>query len=115
MKRGSQPKFSREYAQRGALLKGLLSSLIEHGRITTTETRAKALRIEADKLVTTAKAGTMHGRRLLGRSIGAVAAKKLTVEIAPTFAARQGGYTRVLKLGRRTSDAAPMAIIEFVK
>jgi len=115
MKRGNQRKFGREFQQRDALLKGLLTALIAHGRITTTEARAKTLRVEADKLVTTAKAGTVTSRRLLGRRVGAVAAKKLATDIVPTLAARAGGYTRVLKLGRRTSDAAPMAIIEFVK
>jgi large subunit ribosomal protein L17 len=115
MKRGNQRKFGRVARQRTALMKGLLTALVEHGRIRTTEARAKSLRVEADKLVTTAKAGTMHGRRLLGRRLGAKAATKLAKDIAPAMSARQGGYTRVLKLGRRSSDAAPMAIIEFIK
>jgi large subunit ribosomal protein L17 len=115
MKRGNQRKFGRQFQQRDALLKGLLTALVSHGRIRTTEAKAKTLRVHADKLVTTAKTGTLAGRRMLGRRLGAAAAAKLVKDVVPALAARQGGYTRVLKLGRRASDAAPMAIIEFVK
>ena len=115
MKRGNKRIFGREFQQRHALLKGLLTALVEHGRIRTTEAKAKTLRVAADKLVTTAKTGTLHGRRLLGRHVGVAAARKLMTDIAPSMESRKGGYTRVLKLGRRTSDSAPMAIIEFVK
>jgi len=114
MKRGNQTIFGREFNQRKAFLKALLTALISHGRIKTTETRAKALKREADKLVTKAKRGTLHSRRLLLRQVGTVAAEKLVRDVAPKFASRAGGYTRVVKLGRRTSDGSPMALIEFV-
>jgi large subunit ribosomal protein L17 len=115
MKRGNQKLFGREFNQRKAFFKGLLTGLVEHGRIRTTETRAKALKREADKLVTKAKKGTLASRRLLLRQVGTAAATKLAKDIAPKFAGRAGGYTRVVKLGRRTSDGSPMAIIEFVQ
>lgn len=115
MKRGNQTIFGREFTQRKAFIKGLLTGLVEHGRIRTTETRAKALKREADKLVTKAKKGTLASRRLLLRQVGTAAAAKLATDIAPKFASRAGGYTRVVKLGRRNSDGAPMALIEFVQ
>jgi len=100
--------------QRKAFLKGLLTALIDHGRIRTTTARAKTLKTEADKLVTRAKRNTLASRRLLLRHVGTDAAAKLAKDIAPKFSDRQGGYTRVIKLGRRTSDGSPMAIVEFV-
>lgn len=107
--------------QRKAFLKALLTALITNGRIRTTVPRAKTLKTMADKLVTQAKRGlpagrqgTIASRRLLLRSVGTAAANKLFKDIAPKFALRAGGYTRVVKLASRTSDAAPMAIIEFV-
>lgn len=100
--------------QRKAFLKALLTALVEHGRIRTTEARAKTLKTEADKIVTRAKRGTVASRRLLLRQVGSTAATKLAKDIAPKFADRAGGYTRVIKLGRRMSDGSPMAIIEFV-
>jgi large subunit ribosomal protein L17 len=115
MKRGNQRVFGREVQQRKAFVKGLLTALIQHGKIRTTEARAKTIKLEADKLVTRAKTGTLASRRLLLRSIGTEAAGKLFLEVAPKFATRNGGYTRVLKLGRRGSDAAPMAVLEFVQ
>ncbi len=115
MKRGNQTIFGREFNQRKAFIKGLLTALVEHGKIKTTEVRAKVLKTEADKLVTVAKKGTLHGRRLLLRQVGTAAAAKLATDIAPKFAERHGGYTRVVKLGRRDSDGSPMALIEFVQ
>jgi large subunit ribosomal protein L17 len=115
MKRGNQTIFGREFNQRKAFFKGLLTGLVAHGRIRTTEARAKALKREADKLVTKAKKGTLASRRLLLRQVGTAAAAKLVSDVAPKFAARQGGYTRVVKLGRRNSDGSPMALIEFVQ
>lgn len=113
MKRGSHRKFGREVQQRKAFMKSLLVALVERGRIRTTEARAKSLRIEADKAVTKAKAGTIAARRLLVSALGVAGTNKMFKEIAPKMADRKGGYTRVLKLGRRTSDSAPMALIEF--
>lgn len=114
MKRGNQPKFSRTHKQRHAFVKALATGLIEHGRITTTEVRAKWLKRVADKLVTRAKTQTLASRRILARDLGSAAVSKLMADIAPKMSSRQGGYTRVTKLGRRKSDAAPMAVIEFV-
>ena len=114
MKRGNKRVFGREMQQRKAFLKGLLSSLVEHGRIRTTQARAKTLKVEADKVVTRAKKGTLASRRLLLRHVNAAAAAKLAKDIAPKFADRHGGYTRVIKLGRRMSDGSEMALIEFV-
>ena len=114
MKRGNKRVFGREMQQRKAFLKALLTALIAHGKIRTTTARAKTLKTEADKLVTVAKKGTITGRRLLLRQVGADAATKLFKDIAPKFADRAGGYTRVIKLGRRQSDGSPVAIVEFV-
>ena len=114
MKRGNKRVFGREMQQRKAFLKGLLTALIAHGRIKTTTARAKTLKTIADKAVTQAKRGTLASRRMLLRSVGAEAAAKIAKEIAPKFADRAGGYTRVVKLGRRSSDGSPVAIVEFV-
>ncbi len=114
MKRGNERKFGRNFPQRKALVKSLLTGLVEHGRIRTTVAKAKTVRIAADKLVTMAKKGTVASRRQLLTHVGATAAAKLAKDWAPKFAERNGGYTRVLKLGARASDAAPMALIEFV-
>lgn len=114
MKRGNKRTFGREMQQRKAFLKGLLTSLVSHGKIRTTTARAKTLKTIADKAVTQAKRGSLASRRLLLRSVGSAAAEKLAKEIAPKFADRAGGYTRVIKLGRRSSDGSPVAIVEFV-
>lgn len=97
------------------MLHGLASQLIIHERIRTTETKAKRLRPVAERLVTLGKEGSVHSRR---RALSLIEDRevihKLFAEVAPRFADREGGYTRVLKLGPRQGDAAPMAIIEFV-
>lgn len=101
--------------QRLALLRNLASSLIEHGAIETTEAKAKELRPFVEKLVTKAKQGTLHARRLAGRHVHRrETADKLFREVGPKFAARPGGYTRILKTGARRGDGAEMARIEFV-
>ena len=101
--------------QRLALLRNLASSLIEHGAIETTEAKAKELQPFVEKLVTKAKAGTLHKRRLIARDVQQRAAgDKLFRELGPRFAARPGGYTRILKIGARRGDGAEMARIEFV-
>jgi large subunit ribosomal protein L17 len=97
------------------MLANLAQSLIEHERIKTTEAKAKLLRPYAEKLVTKAKKGDVHNRRQVLSSIqDREAVHKLFAEIGPRFAARNGGYTRILKLGPRNGDNAPMALIEFV-
>ncbi len=109
-------KLGRTSKHKEALVANLLTSLIQHNRITTTLAKAKAIAPLADKLVTLGKGGTLHDRRLAVSKIKSrTAVSKLFAEIAPRFQARVGGYTRILKLGHRTSDAAKMALIEFVE
>ena len=101
--------------QKLALMRNLATSLIEHGAIETTEAKAKELRPFVEKLITKARAGTLHARRLAGRHIQKrEAADKLFQEIGPRYADRNGGYLRILKLGPRQGDNAPMARIELV-
>jgi large subunit ribosomal protein L17 len=113
-------KLGRTAEHRNAMLANQTCSLIEHGRITTTLAKAKAVRPLAEKMVTLAKRGGLHARRralalLHNNSTRTVkAVGKLFAEIAPRSAARSGGYTRVVKLGPRSSDSAPMAFIEWV-
>jgi large subunit ribosomal protein L17 len=98
------------------MLGGLAAALIREERIRTTEAKAKRLRPVADKLVTLGKSGTVHSRRMALKMIeDREVVHKLFAEVAPRFADRRGGYTRVLKLGPRKGDAAPMAIVEFVE
>lgn len=113
MRRGNKRKFGRPRKQRQALEKGLITALIAHGHITTTEAKAKNLRIVADRLVTTAKKNTLASRRQLRQILGEKAVQKLVGEVTPAFASRQGGYTRLTRLGRRDSDGAPMVVVEF--
>ncbi|MGC4175972.1 50S ribosomal protein L17 [Demequina sp.] len=98
------------------ILANLAQSLFEHGRITTTETKAKRLRPYAERLVTIAKRGDLASRR---RVLGTIPDKgvvhKLFTEIAPGFAERDGGYTRITKVGNRKGDNAPLAVIELVE
>ena len=97
------------------LLANLASQLFEHGRITTTETKAKRVRPLAEKLITKAKRGDLHSRRIVLKTItdkGVV--HVLFTEIAPKMADRDGGYTRITKIGNRQGDNAPMAVIEIV-
>ncbi|MAS91662.1 MAG: 50S ribosomal protein L17 [Verrucomicrobiales bacterium] len=117
--RSKTVKLQRDKAHREALLRNLAASLIEHGQIRTTLAKAKALRPYAEKLVTLGKKNTLHSRRraltLLGSNqLAQRSSKKLFEEIAPASADRQGGYTRIIKLGQRRSDSAPMAMIQWV-
>ncbi len=114
MRRGKQPKFGRERNQRNAFYKSLATALIDHDRILTTKTRAKAVSSYVERLITHAKKGSVASRRLLATHVGTAAVKKLVDTIAPKFQARQGGYTRVIRASRRTSDGSPMAFVEFV-
>lgn len=98
------------------LIRGLAASLILEERIRTSEAKARLLRPHAEKLVTLGKAGTLHARRQALRVVeDADVVHKLFAEIAPRFAEREGGYIRILKLGPRKGDGAPMAILEFVE
>jgi large subunit ribosomal protein L17 len=97
-------------------MRSLATSLIQHGAIETTEAKAKELRPFVEKLITKAKTGTLHARRLAGRHVQQrAAADKLFQEIGPKFATRPGGYTRILKTGHRKGDGAEMARIELVE
>jgi large subunit ribosomal protein L17 len=109
-------KLGRTQGHRNALLANLAVSLIEHGQIKTTVAKAKAVRPVIEKLVTKAKTGTLHARRMALADLrhNEIAVRKLFTEIGPLNATRKGGYTRIVKLGMRRSDAAEMAIIEWV-
>ncbi len=108
-------KFGRKMNQRDALVRSLARSLVLHNRITTTTAKAKELRPFVEKLVTKAKRGTLADRRHVITTIGGEEEAKMLVEvIAPKYATRPGGYLRIVKLPDRMSDAAPMAVIEFV-
>lgn len=113
--RSSKNKLKRTAAHRRSLLANLAGNLIEHGRIKTTLGKAKALRPVAEKLITLAKRDDLHSRRLaIAFLYEKDLVKKLFAEVAPASKDRQGGYTRITKLGARPSDSAPMAIIEWV-
>ena len=109
-------KLSRSASHRKALLRNLCKEVIEHERIRTSEAKAKALRPEVEKLITLAKRGDLHARRQALSALGQdrLAVYKLFDEIAPRYADRAGGYTRILKLGPRRSDATEMVLIELV-
>lgn len=115
MRRGKHRKFGREVKQREGLYKALATALIDHGRIKTTEAKAKSLSGHIARLITLAKKQTLAARRLLLAQIGEKAVKKLIAEISPQFFDRNGGYTKISKLGQRRSDSAPMVLIEFTK
>lgn len=116
MKHGrNTPKLGRLSKHRESLLANLFCSLVEHNRVKTTLAKAKALRPFAEKLLTLGKKGGLSNHRLaISRVHQEDAVKKLFDKIAPRFKERAGGYTRVVKLGPRQSDSAPMAIIEWV-
>ncbi len=107
--------FGRTQDQRRALLRALAHGLVMRERITTTEAKAKELRPVIEKMVSRAKSGTLASRRLLLQRLPAAAVRKLADAIAPRLKDRRGGYTRIIKLPPRRSDASRMAIIEFVK
>jgi large subunit ribosomal protein L17 len=102
--------------QKLALMRNLATSLIEQGAIETTEAKAKELRPFVEKLITKAKTGTLHARRLAVRHVHKrAAADKLFQELGPRYATRAGGYTRILKTGHRKGDGAEMARIELIE
>jgi large subunit ribosomal protein L17 len=109
-------KLSRDSAHRKALLMNLCKEVLEHERIQTTEAKAKAVKPELEKLITLAKTDSLHARR---QALSALAQDKFTVhrlfvEVAPRYAERPGGYTRIMKLGPRRSDATEMVLLELV-
>jgi len=109
-------KLSRDASHRKALLANLCKEVIQHERIKTTEAKAKAVKPEIEKLITLAKRGDLHARR---QALSALGQDKFTVyklfeEVAPRYGQRPGGYTRILKLGPRRSDASEMVLLELV-
>lgn len=109
-------KIGKTGSHRRAMLANMISSLIEHGEIKTTLVKAKEARRLADKMVTMGKKGDLHRHRLaVSKLHNKTAVKKLFDEIAPQYMNREGGYTRIIKLGRRLGDAAEMCLLQFVE
>jgi large subunit ribosomal protein L17 len=109
-------KLSRDSAHRKALLQNLSKEVIEHGRIKTSQAKAKAVKPELEKLITLAKDDTLHARRQALSKLGhdEFIVGKLFADVAPRYSERPGGYTRILKLGPRRSDSTEMVFIELV-
>jgi large subunit ribosomal protein L17 len=114
--RAKARQLSRTASHRKALLHNLAVSLFKHERIVTTEAKAKELRPFAERLITLARRGDLHARRLVERRLrDRHVAQRLFHEIGPRFAARPGGYTRIVKLGHRKGDGADVARIELLE
>ncbi|WP_129598525.1 50S ribosomal protein L17 [Anaerophilus nitritogenes] len=108
-------KLGRPTAHRNLMLRNLVTSLLREGRINTTETRAKEVRRLAEKMITLGKRGDLHAKRqALAYIFDETVVKRVFDELAPKYAERNGGYTRILKVGPRRGDAAEMVIIELV-
>ncbi|PIP74403.1 MAG: 50S ribosomal protein L17 [Candidatus Levybacteria bacterium CG_4_9_14_3_um_filter_35_16] len=108
-------QFKRDKNERQALFKGLLSSLVLEERIQTTEQKAKAIKGEAEKLVAKAKKEVVLAKKLLGKKLNPKAIEKMISDVAPRFDNRSGGYTRIIRIGRRFGDDANMVILEWVE
>jgi large subunit ribosomal protein L17 len=109
------PRLGGSPSHQRLIIANLATQLFEHGRITTTETKARVLRPVAEKLITKAKRGDLHNRREVLKTVrDKSVVHELFTEIAPRFAERPGGYTRITKIGPRKGDNAPMAVIELV-
>ena len=109
-------KLGRTSAHRKAMLANMATSLFQHEKIKTTEPKSKELRRTAEKLITLAKRGDLHARRMAARTIrDKEILKKLFDDIGPRYSERNGGYTRIIKLGPRFGDGAPMTVIELVE
>ncbi|PLX94962.1 MAG: 50S ribosomal protein L17 [Desulfuromonas sp.] len=108
-------RLGRNSSHRAAMLRNMVTSLIDHERITTTDARAKEIRKIAEKMITLGKRGDLHARR---QALSVIREKqvvaKLFDRLAPRFSERAGGYTRIIKVGNRLGDNAPVSIIEFV-
>ncbi|MDR2532078.1 MAG: 50S ribosomal protein L17 [Oscillospiraceae bacterium] len=108
-------KLGRKTANRKAMLRAMVTFLLENGKIETTVTRAKEVRSEAEKIITLGKKSDLHSKRQVFSYVTKeIVSKKLFDEISPKYAEREGGYTRIIKIGPRRGDAAEMAIIELV-
>jgi large subunit ribosomal protein L17 len=117
MRHGKQRhKLSRDSAHRRALLRNLCREVIEHERIETSQAKAKAVKPKVEKLITLAKRGDLHARRQALSELGQdkFIVHKLFEEVAPRYAERPGGYTRIVKLGPRQSDSTEMVFLELV-
>ena len=114
--RKSGRKLSRTSSHRKAMMRNMVTSLLDHERIETTDAKAKELRGLADRMITLGKRGDLHARR---QALSVIRSKAVTAklfdELAERFRDRPGGYTRVIKLGNRVWDAAPVSIIELVE
>lgn len=108
-------QFKRDTNERKALFKGLMESLVMHESIQTTEEKAKAIKGQVEKLITLAKKRGNEAKRFLQAYLTADAAEKVIKDLSPRFAKRSGGYTRIIKMGKRFSDDAKMAVIEWVE
>jgi large subunit ribosomal protein L17 len=109
-------KLNRSAAHRKALMRNLVKALLQREQIRTTDAKAKELRRWADRIVTLGKRNTVHARRLAFAYLGSrKLVRRLFDEVAPRFRGRAGGYTRVLKIGTRRGDAAPLSIVEFTE
>ncbi len=109
-------KLSRNRSQRKALFKGLINSLVIHGQIKTTESKAKTVRVLVDKLITRGKSGTLQARRIINAFLqNKIAVRKIIDEFSPLFKGRAGGYTRIVRLGKREGDNAMMVRLELVE
>lgn len=109
-------KFSRDRGHRKALFKNLINALVIRGEVKTTESKAKAVRRLVEKLITKGKKGTVHARRLIGSFLqNKKAVNKIVDEISPTFKKRLGGFTRIIRLGRRRGDNAMMVKLALVE
>ncbi|MBF1050653.1 MAG: 50S ribosomal protein L17 [Peptostreptococcaceae bacterium] len=108
-------KLGRKTSHRNLMLRNLTTDVLKHGKITTTVTRAKETRRMAEKMITLGKKGDLNSRRAaLAYITDEEVVKKLFSEIAPKYEERNGGYTRIIKLGERRGDSAPMSILELV-
>jgi large subunit ribosomal protein L17 len=114
--RKSGKKLNRTSAHRKALMRNMVTSLLDHERIETTDAKAKALRGVADRMITLGKRGDLHARR---QALSVIRSREVTAklfdEMAERFRDRPGGYTRVIKVGNRVGDCAPVSIIELVQ
>jgi large subunit ribosomal protein L17 len=109
-------KLGRDTGHRKALFRNLVTELFRHERIRTTEAKAKAIKPQAERLITLAKRGDLHSRRLAARDVqDPEILKKLFSEIAERYEGREGGYTHIYKLGPRQGDAAPVVLISLVE
>lgn len=109
-------RLGRSSSHRRALFRNLVTALLQHEVVRTTDAKAKELRRWADRMITLGKQGTLHARRRAAAVVGRRSVlKKLFDDIAPRYRERQGGYTRVVKLGRRHGDAAALSVVELVE